>query len=173
MEMATKFLLSQSEDETMRGMLKLCFLPTAFAASRGRIHRLAQNRRLISGATAGMCRPHHPHESARFTPMVPEKGDLWSKVVKLRHQCRRYREYAGLMRTTSIAICTFQLILYTKYTIILVQATLTGLPRAKPAGAPWLVDAHLQPANLLPSMRSTSVSRSQISFPCSNLRLGL
>ena len=120
-----------------------------------------------------MRRLRDPHESARFTSMVPEKGDLDSKVVKLRHQRRRYREYAGFVRTMSIAICTFQLILYTKYTIILVQATLIVLPRAKPAGAPWLVDAHPQPVNLLPSMRSTSVSRSQISFPYSNLGLGL
>lgn len=29
--------------------------------------------------------------------MVPEKEDT-SKIVKLRHQCRRYREYAELVR---------------------------------------------------------------------------
>ena len=158
-------------------MLKLCFSQRAFAASRGRIHRLAQNQRLISAPQPEDC-PEcavlaNPHESALFTSMVPEKGDLCLKIVKLRHQCRRYRKYSRLVRTTSIAICAFQLILYTKYTIILIQATLTVLPHAKPAGAPWLVDARPQPPNFLPSMRSTSVSRSQISFPCSNLRLGL
>jgi hypothetical protein len=35
---------------------------------------LAQNRRLISGATAGMHRPRRQHESARFMSMVPERG---------------------------------------------------------------------------------------------------
>jgi len=40
--------------------------------------------------------------------VVPEKGDLCSKIGKLRHQYRRYKRIQrGLCETPSIAICTF------------------------------------------------------------------
>lgn len=58
---------------------------------------------------AGMRRPH-PLEVALFASMVPEKGDTCSKIVKLRHQCRRYREYAELVR--NFVNCYLHLLAY-------------------------------------------------------------
>jgi hypothetical protein len=55
-------------------MLKLCVSQRRLRLREAGSIWLAQNRRLISGATAGMHRPRRQHESARFMSMMPERG---------------------------------------------------------------------------------------------------